>query len=56
MPINLSLMEPSSEGPEKSDPDNDWPIYVESGDENDPPEDEDADPTDKHDLHREALL
>lgn len=59
VPINLSLMEPSSEGREKSDPDNDWPIYVESGDENDPPEDEDADPTDpddKPDLRRGALM
>lgn len=58
MPINLSLMEPSSEGQEKSDPDNDWPIYVESGDEIDPPEDDDPnqDPEDKQVLHREALM
>lgn len=36
MPINLSLVEASSESQEKSDTDNDWPIYVESGEENDP--------------------
>lgn len=36
MPINLSLAEVSSEGQEKSDTDSDWPIYVESGEENDP--------------------
>ena len=35
MPINLSLVEASSESQEKSDTDNDWPIYVESGEEND---------------------
>nr|XP_004665321.1 zinc finger and BTB domain-containing protein 8B [Jaculus jaculus]XP_045006166.1 zinc finger and BTB domain-containing protein 8B [Jaculus jaculus] len=35
MPINLSLVEASSESHEKSDTD-DWPIYVESGEENDP--------------------
>ncbi|XP_020029584.2 zinc finger and BTB domain-containing protein 8B isoform X1 [Castor canadensis] len=35
-PINLSLVEASSESQEKSDTDNDWPIYVESGEENDP--------------------
>ncbi|XP_026558519.1 zinc finger and BTB domain-containing protein 8B isoform X1 [Pseudonaja textilis] len=54
-PINLSLMEPSSEGPERNDPDNDWPIYVESGDENDPPEDE-ANPDHKRSLREEALM
>ncbi|XP_027438693.2 zinc finger and BTB domain-containing protein 8B isoform X3 [Zalophus californianus] len=36
MPVNLSLVEASSESQEKSDTDNDWPIYVESGEENDP--------------------
>ncbi|XP_029805352.1 zinc finger and BTB domain-containing protein 8B [Suricata suricatta] len=36
MPINLSLVEASTESQEKSDTDNDWPIYVESGEENDP--------------------
>ncbi|EHB04561.1 Putative zinc finger and BTB domain-containing protein 8B [Heterocephalus glaber] len=36
MPINLSLVEASSESQEKGDTDNDWPIYVESGEENDP--------------------
>ncbi|XP_009998914.1 PREDICTED: zinc finger and BTB domain-containing protein 8B [Chaetura pelagica] len=50
MPINLSLMEPSSEGQEKGDADNDWPIYVESGEENDPADDEDGD--DKQEIHR----
>ncbi|MEJ1282373.1 zinc finger and BTB domain containing 8b [Cricetulus griseus] len=35
IPVNLSLVEASSESHEKSDTD-DWPIYVESGDENDP--------------------
>ncbi|XP_006862216.1 PREDICTED: zinc finger and BTB domain-containing protein 8B [Chrysochloris asiatica] len=35
MPINLSLVEASSESQEKSDTENDWPIYVESGEEND---------------------
>ncbi|NWI67976.1 ZBT8B protein, partial [Todus mexicanus] len=50
MPINLSLMEPSSEGQEKGDTDNDWPIYVESGEENDPADDDDGD--DKREIHR----
>ncbi|XP_072211304.1 zinc finger and BTB domain-containing protein 8B isoform X2 [Excalfactoria chinensis] len=50
MPINLSLMEPPSEGQEKGDTDNDWPIYVESGEENDPAEDDDAE--DKQEVHR----
>lgn len=59
MPINLSLMETSSEGQEKGDADNDWPIYVESGEENEPAEDEDGD--DKREMHRslsdrEALM
>nr|XP_014426204.1 zinc finger and BTB domain-containing protein 8B [Pelodiscus sinensis] len=59
MPINLSLMEPSSEGQEKGDTDNDWPIYVESGEENDPADDDDTD--DKQEIHRslsdrEALM
>ena len=36
MPINLSLVEASFESQEKSDTDSDWPIYVESGEENDP--------------------
>ncbi|KFQ53916.1 Zinc finger and BTB domain-containing protein 8B, partial [Nestor notabilis] len=52
MPINLSLMEQSSEGQEKGDADNDWPIYVESGEENDPADDEDADGDDKQEIHR----
>ncbi|NXF12378.1 ZBT8B protein, partial [Smithornis capensis] len=50
MPINLSLMETSSEGQEKGDADNDWPIYVESGEENDPADDEDGE--DKQEIHR----
>ncbi|NXY10865.1 ZBT8B protein, partial [Pteruthius melanotis] len=50
MPINLSLMETSSEGQEKGDADNDWPIYVESGEENDAADDEDGD--DKQEIHR----
>ncbi|KFV75070.1 Zinc finger and BTB domain-containing protein 8B, partial [Dryobates pubescens] len=53
MPINLSLMEPSSEGQEKGDADNDWPIYVESGEENDPADDDDGD--DKQEIHRSLL-
>ncbi|XP_075378631.1 zinc finger and BTB domain-containing protein 8B isoform X2 [Mycteria americana] len=52
MPINLSLMEASSEGQEKGDADNDWPIYVESGEENDPADDDDADGDDKQEIHR----
>ncbi|GAB1288966.1 Zinc finger and BTB domain-containing protein 8B [Apodemus speciosus] len=35
MPVNLSLVEASSESHEKSDTE-DWPIYIESGEENDP--------------------
>ncbi|NXT61516.1 ZBT8B protein, partial [Chaetops frenatus] len=50
VPINLSLMETAPEGQEKGDADNDWPIYVESGEENDPAEDEDGD--DKQEIHR----
>ncbi|NXX98080.1 ZBT8B protein, partial [Centropus bengalensis] len=50
VPINLSLMEPSSEGQEKGDADSDWPIYVESGEENDPAEEDDGD--DKQEIHR----
>ncbi|NXD11446.1 ZBT8B protein, partial [Nothocercus nigrocapillus] len=53
MPINLSLMEASSEGQDKGDTDNDWPIYVESGEENDPAEDDDGD--DKQEIHRSLL-
>ncbi|NXD30548.1 ZBT8B protein, partial [Spelaeornis formosus] len=53
MPINLSLVETASEGQEKGDADNDWPIYVESGEENDPAEDEDGD--DKQEIHRSLL-
>ncbi|NWI13468.1 ZBT8B protein, partial [Crypturellus soui] len=53
MPINLSLMETSSEGQDKGDTDNDWPIYVESGEENDPAEDDDGD--DKQEIHRSLL-
>ncbi|KFO76870.1 Zinc finger and BTB domain-containing protein 8B [Cuculus canorus] len=52
VPINLSLMEPSSGGQEKGDADNDWPIYVESGEENDPADDDDADGDDKQEIHR----
>uniref|UniRef100_A0A6I8N6G8 Zinc finger and BTB domain containing 8B n=1 Tax=Ornithorhynchus anatinus TaxID=9258 RepID=A0A6I8N6G8_ORNAN len=44
-PVNLSQMETSSESQEKGDPDGDWPIYVESGEENDPAAD---DSDDKH--------
>ncbi|XP_011226571.2 zinc finger and BTB domain-containing protein 8B isoform X1 [Ailuropoda melanoleuca] len=47
MPINLSLVEASSESQEKSDTDNDWPIYVESGEENDPTGD---DPDDRRQI------
>ncbi|XP_069864811.1 zinc finger and BTB domain-containing protein 8B [Dipodomys merriami] len=36
MPIDLSLVDASFESQERSDTDNDWPIYVESGEENDP--------------------
>ncbi|KAK2495953.1 hypothetical protein MC885_014210 [Smutsia gigantea] len=43
VPINLSLVEASSESQEKSDTDNDWPIYVESGEENDPAGDDSDD-------------
>ncbi|XP_048205821.1 zinc finger and BTB domain-containing protein 8B [Perognathus longimembris pacificus] len=43
MPINLSLVEASSESQERSDTDNDWPIYVESGEENDPAAEESDD-------------
>ncbi|XP_007523316.2 zinc finger and BTB domain-containing protein 8B [Erinaceus europaeus] len=43
IPINLSLGEASSESQEKSDTDNDWPIYVESGEENDPAGDDSDD-------------
>ncbi|XP_036917308.1 zinc finger and BTB domain-containing protein 8B [Sturnira hondurensis] len=43
MPVNLSLVEASSESQEKSDADNDWPIYVESGEENDPAGDDSDD-------------
>ncbi|NWU40773.1 ZBT8B protein, partial [Hylia prasina] len=61
-PINLSLVETASEGQEKGDADNDWPIYVESGEENDPAEeDDDDDGDDKREIHRglsdrEALM
>ncbi|XP_075409742.1 zinc finger and BTB domain-containing protein 8B [Tenrec ecaudatus] len=44
MPINLSLVEASSESQEKSDTDNDWPIYVDSGEENGPGDDADHKP------------
>lgn len=59
LPINLSLVETASEGQEKGDADNDWPIYVESGEENEPAEDEDGD--DKQEIQRglsdrEALM
>ncbi|XP_008633409.2 PREDICTED: LOW QUALITY PROTEIN: zinc finger and BTB domain-containing protein 8B [Corvus brachyrhynchos] len=50
MPINLSLMETASEGQEKGDADNDWPIYVESGEENEAADDDDGD--DKQEIHR----
>ncbi|XP_030075503.1 zinc finger and BTB domain-containing protein 8B isoform X1 [Microcaecilia unicolor] len=49
IPINLSQMEPTSESQDKDETDNDWPIYVESGEENDVAEDE-AD--DKEQVHR----
>ncbi|NWI91399.1 ZBT8B protein, partial [Pitta sordida] len=54
VPINLSLMETSSEGQEKGDADNDWPIYVESGEENDPAEEEEEeeDGDDKQEIPR----
>ncbi|NXP65573.1 ZBT8B protein, partial [Chloropsis cyanopogon] len=50
LPINFSLVETASEGQEKGDADNDWPIYVESGEENEPAEDDDGD--DKQEIHR----
>ncbi|NXH82982.1 ZBT8B protein, partial [Edolisoma coerulescens] len=62
VPINLSLMETSSEGQEKGDADNDWPIYVESGEENEPDDDDDDDDgDDKREIQRslsdrEALM
>ncbi|NXL97712.1 ZBT8B protein, partial [Tyrannus savana] len=49
-PINLSLVEAASEGQDKGDADSDWPIYVESGEENDPADEEEAD--DKQEIHR----
>ncbi|XP_043938373.1 zinc finger and BTB domain-containing protein 8B [Protopterus annectens] len=58
IPMNLSQVEPASESQERSDTDPDWPIYVESGEENDPVgEDNDN----KQQLHRslsegEALI
>ncbi|XP_003765497.1 zinc finger and BTB domain-containing protein 8B [Sarcophilus harrisii] len=51
-PVSLSQVETPSEAQEKGDPDSDWPIYVESGEENDPAGD-DAD--DKQQLHRSLL-
>ncbi|NXO21271.1 ZBT8B protein, partial [Cisticola juncidis] len=50
LPTHLSLLETASEGQERGDPDSDWPIYVESGEENDPGEDEDGD--DKREIQR----
>ncbi|NWS25605.1 ZBT8B protein, partial [Polioptila caerulea] len=50
LPINLSLVETASEGQEKGDADQDWPIYVESGEENEAAEDEDGD--DKQEIQR----
>ncbi|KAJ7416664.1 zinc finger and BTB domain containing 8B [Willisornis vidua] len=50
LPTNLSLVEAPSEGQDRGDPDTNWPIYVESGEENDPGEDEDGD--DKQGVHR----
>ncbi|KAL6053986.1 hypothetical protein STEG23_025798 [Scotinomys teguina] len=44
VPVNLSLVEAASESQEKSDMD-DWPIYVESGEENDPAAEEADDKT-----------
>ncbi|XP_051663340.1 zinc finger and BTB domain-containing protein 8B [Manacus candei] len=63
VPINLSLVETASEGQEKGDADGDWPIYVESGEENDPAdeEEEEEEGDDKQEIHRslsdrEALM
>ncbi|NXK87970.1 ZBT8B protein, partial [Formicarius rufipectus] len=53
VPITLSLVEASSEGPEKGDADNEWPIYVESGEENEAGDDEDGD--DKQEIHRSLV-
>ncbi|XP_071432727.1 zinc finger and BTB domain-containing protein 8B [Pithys albifrons albifrons] len=53
LPTNLSLVEAPSEGQDRGDPDTNWPIYVESGEENDPGEDEDGD--DKQGVHRSLL-
>lgn len=63
MPINLSQMEANSEGQDKEELDNDWPIYVESGDDDDD-DDNDAnedDSDDKPEIHqsgsdRETLI
>ncbi|NXG41370.1 ZBT8B protein, partial [Psilopogon haemacephalus] len=53
LPINLSLVEPSAEGQEKGDADNEWPIYVESGEENEgAEEEEEEDGDDKQEIHR----
>ncbi|XP_063275269.1 zinc finger and BTB domain-containing protein 8B isoform X2 [Prinia subflava] len=50
LPTPLSLLETASEGHERGEPDSDWPIYVESGEENEPGEDEDGD--DKREIQR----
>ncbi|NXA79357.1 ZBT8B protein, partial [Thryothorus ludovicianus] len=50
LPINLSLVETASEGQEKGDAEQDWPIYVESGEENEAAEDEEGD--DKREIQR----
>ncbi|XP_005995647.1 zinc finger and BTB domain-containing protein 8B [Latimeria chalumnae] len=52
MPINLSQVEAASESPEKGLGESDWPIYVESGEENDPVGEE---TDDKQQLHRSLL-
>ncbi|XP_069478570.1 zinc finger and BTB domain-containing protein 8B [Ambystoma mexicanum] len=61
MPINLSQMETNSEGQDKEEMDNDWPIYVESGDDeddNDPIEDDSDDKPEIHQVgsDRETLI
>ncbi|KAE8624158.1 hypothetical protein XENTR_v10005849 [Xenopus tropicalis] len=46
--------EAASESMDKEEVDGDWPIYIESGDENEGPEEEEID--DKDQIHREVLM
>ncbi|KAG8451458.1 hypothetical protein GDO86_003602 [Hymenochirus boettgeri] len=52
-PNHTERTEPASESMDKEEVDGDWPIYIESGDENEGPE-EDVD--DKDQIHREVLM